>query len=508
MTTVDESSYDQALAEILQINQSEYHLYAPLTNKVQSRHAQVHGGVQLAQHLNQAGTSRIEMDLPVDKDEAIIMGSMKFQTSLVLECIDVNNRVVDWSNANGAADDDQFVLVNNVATGPVSVPPFIMASQFTMFDIEVAGVSLNAHLPMTCQSEEGCAPVAISNHYFNAPENCGAYKINDTGCTDIYHRHSLASENGNTEIRLQERVYHQLLQPVNMLMAKDQGDHEHLKVLPRGMPIKLNTNTKPRADRTILYTSHDGAKRLRARFVDVKLEYQVVTIPEEHKQNEPEKLNYATMDTAVRVFPLTAGQTKAIAQITYTDRSYVPHMMAVYTGPADMYEPYRYTASHSVVQPTDRVRRVRATLNGNQNPDFMALYQDYEIDLSDPAKLTTMFQSFQGNIGGNGLRQAWNSFAEKDVISHVRAVTHLSTVCAIIVTDPSVQLFRSASSGVTIGALDLHVTLEGVANNERLYVALFNKQHIAFNKLSERHGSAPRYEVDLLRTQPAFVTAE
>ncbi len=506
----EDGACDKGIAFAVQSNMSQQYLYAPITQRVTTRVAQTHGGQQLSEQLNQNGPANINIDVQADKDEAILLGSIKFVARVRLEArADADNALLNWSNRNGGQNDERFTLVNN-QQGDVRIelPPLVMAAQFNTIDLELADVqSINAHLPMTRQSEEGCVPQALMDMYYNQTRSCNIYMPNTTACPDIEHRVSLGALQHTDIIDFQERVYHQLFVPYNHLMSNDLEDYEVRKALPRGMGVRIRTTTRPADARQILARNHQNTHTMRIVFVDCSVQYQVLQVSEDHAQAEPETSTYPTIDIATRVMGLYAGLTRIVVPISYTDASVIPYMICVTVVSDTCFNAERLAATHSVISVVPgRLRTVRASLNGNQNPDFMAIYPDYSIDMRNTIKKTDMYQAFQGRIGSMPGKAIANlSHAEAEVLGFTERANVQVTSSAIIITDPSAFCVRQACSGVTAGRLDLHCELAGVVAGERLLVTLISKQHISFTKQSESPGAPPQYVLNTEDTVPAFV---
>lgn len=519
MTTTDENaSFDTDLSLTLQENQKEYHLAGSLTTSVHTREATCVGPSPVTQ-LNQRGTSDIILELEVPKDEAILVGSIYFvaQGKVRIHAAADHALVPAWGTA-AANGGTQFQIVQNANNNPINIPPFVVNSQLTQVDFEVGTTqSINRNLAQVSASEYGAGVLSALQAYFNETQELGYYCLNSSNATVLGSRHANQCRTHTEHFHIQERVYHQVNCPFNMLSSWDYDDHNVRKCFPRGMAMKMRAATRPYAERSRIATSHDNAHYALIEWTQLTVKYTTVVIPDGgHRDNEPAETVFATLDMGIRTHDLLAQTPRANVPITFSGTEFVPQWVIVYVAPADAFnlEALRDNMNGLVCVP-QAIKSIRCNLQGDLTPDFMMLYQDATITLNDIEQRSAMYNAFLGRVGflPGRSRKYERSPAEVHILSYggqgaVDAAMRQKIACssAIVLTDPSMGLIREASSGALTGKLTLRVEFNQnvIVNGSKLIVLCITKQQIVFSKVKELPGAAPVYVLNKRGTRPAF----
>lgn len=519
-TTSAEGKVDGSLTYALQANQTEFHILAPLTDQLSTKEAQCHGGPLLIQQLNAKGTSDIVLDLQCNKDEAILMGSIHFKgEARIVGVIAATGARFNWqSNANGTAATYFNTANDNSDTKAYTVPALFANSQFNQLDMEIGPTqSVNSLLPLTMGSEGGNGAQALMSAYFNEPADGGFYKPNCTSAFGATHRHNMALNGHEQTFEFFEKVHHQTNVVYNCLCSRDFDDTDCRKIWPRGCSIKIRATTRPYGQRLLLYVSHNGERRLELEFLEVKVLYTTVRIPDlteddRHRELEPMHSIMATMDVSVRTVGLTADQRFVTVQITHSDSQFVPQWVICFVANQNCFDVVGLNPAGvpGIASVPDAILRGRVNLNGDNSPDFMRVFQDNTIDLRDLWQKMVMMNAFLGKAGAlPGKSTAEHTPAEKCILSHPlgNQATALADNCLIICTDPSSTLIQECASSVLQGRLEINIDLgPGITAQHRMVVCCFAKQQICVQKTQEWPGSSPQYQICREHTVPAYTT--
>nr|WLJ60731.1 MAG: LO7 protein [Retropinna adomavirus 3] len=528
-SNTEDGAYDEDLSFCIQDNQTEYHVAAVITSRVHTREGQITNGPTLTQQLNTAGTSDVIIDLQCPADEAICVGSICFHARGRVRVFTIadNAEVVNWQsmqhNQQAFFAAGEAVAVNN-GVGSVMIPCFIMNSQFQSIDIELGQTqSLNAHLPQTRASEFGAGAMAILNHYLNEPHDSGYHCLNDTTMSGhMNHRSKLSVTAHGDEVEVIEKVHHQLNTPYNVLCTWDLDDHDIRKTFPRGLCLRLRACTRDVLDRCHLrnnvVANNGPTQRAILDFTSVTVRFTTVEIPRgSHRDKEPIETLFATMDIGIRSCNLVLQQQQVTLCITETGAQFVPQHVIVWVGLATSFNSLNLSVHSAVIRTLPNViQRVTCRLNGNNSPDFMAVYQDHRINLQNSYQKSTMYNCFMSRVGmmPGRSRSGERTPAETEIKNYVgEGVAYPSSIvanAAIISTDPSAFLVREASSGLLTGRLDVTLTLDPatITNNHRVFYCCISKHQIGIVKVAEVGGASPQYEINLATTRPAYTDVQ
>lgn len=523
-TSLEDEGFDRDLSLCLQLNQTEKHLSAPITTNVYTREGQALGNA-FTRTLNEALTGDVLVEIQCPKDEAILMGSIRFYATGVVKCFKVadGQESANWQthSHNGGNGTFMKLQADNNGTGGIHVPQHIMNSQFTQIDLQVGRTqSVNAYLSQTRGSQTGWGSLSMMSHYFNEPAEKGCYSLNSTSDFGTAHRRNLVVDRATAKFQLQERLYHQLNIPNNVLSSWDYDDHECRKILPRGLGILIKGSTRPYTHRMFLrFGGGDGfnTHRFELHFHDVRVFCTTVKIPMSgHRQQEPIETVFATMDFGIRSYPLAENQRSVQVQVTYTDNEFIPQWVFVFVAEVDIFHSYKQGLGPGLPVKPGCIVKVRCNLNGNLSPDFMSMFHDSCISLDDLIQKCDMINAFLGRAGWmpGRSRLEERTPAEQALLSYAETDPNaLALHSALIMTDPSSAIVRESSSGVLSGRLDLMIdfsTLEGkkVPKDSALFIVCVAKQEISVLKVKELEGSNPQYEFNAHGTKPAFTSVQ
>ncbi|AWT58082.1 MAG: LO7 [Arowana adomavirus] len=525
MTTAGKGSYDKELAEVLQENMETYHIAAPITMQCGTKEAQTHGGPSFTSQVNLHGTSEITLDVQCGADEAVLLGSLVFvaRGSVVVHKTD-GSELSDWQTTTSSTNTSfckipqEYGGDGSNGQGSWPIPPFVINSQFQQIDFEFGRTqSTNAFLSQARSSVGGAGALACMNYYWNEPYDPGNYHENSSGHTGVVHRLKMSVAKHDDTFEVIERMYHQLNIPFNALTSWDYDDHEVRRIYPRGMCFKVKLVTRPFLDRMILCdkAGSDTNMTVSLKFKEIKLYYTTLRIPHgPHRAVEPSRAVYPTMDFSVRHIDLVASQQSAVFPVTHTDSDFVPQFLFFFVAASRVFDVKNMRVTPSAIESTEgAIKRVRCTLNGNNNPDFMGHFIDWQLDLNDFMQRTGMYNAFLGCIGSLPARTRKNQRpgAEHNILSYATPDSKtLGRNSVILLTDPSCSVVREASSGLLSGRLDVsfEFTEAKVKDNMRLFCIGVSKQQIAILKTQEMEGMNPQYELDVENTKPAFTVTQ
>ncbi|DAC81229.1 TPA_asm: LO7 [Leatherback sea turtle adomavirus] len=514
MTTTGSENHDSDLSGILQENLSEQHVYAPITDILTTREAQVGGGPDLTTILNIDGPREASVLLQCQRDEAILMGSIRFYARGKLQYTGSSN---GWkiTGKSGPSSATEIRVISGTSSTPdhVTLPPLLLNSQFQTVDIRVGtSGSVNAHLQNLRGSAGGNGALAVCNRYFNTPQLTGVTLDNSfDDLSQLGNRSGLQIKDSDDPWEGVETLYHQLNTPCNSLCSTDFDDQETLKILPRGLQLGLKFVTRQFLERVILqptYSSSAGSieagKFLKVVFEEVKVLYTCCRIPQEYIPLEPQAPRFVTMDLGIEAYPLSAAQQSVTVHVTKNDTDFVPHYVILFVGQTSCFH-LRNLFMHGF-DAVNAIKSFFCTFNGSNTPDFMRIYVDARCALDSLVQRRTMHDCYLGK--GALTPGRWREFerppAERHLQLHVESLP--ASRCVFIPTDPSTYLVREASGGISVGRLDVTVelTTTAVKAGMSVYVVKFGKQHIQLVRTAEFPGTLPQYEILAEGTSPAF----
>nr|DAC81149.1 TPA_asm: LO7 [Bueycito anole adomavirus] len=519
MTTTGSENLDPILSEVLQENLTEQHIFAPITNQLSSREAQVGGGPDLTQVLNIGQPRETTLTLQVQKDEAIVQGSIRIVAEGQVHVVGGTTykwKAKDAPNQPSTIETEIKLVAGTSSTvTSVRIPPYVMNSQFQTVDFRIgASGSLNSHLANVRGSTGGNGALAIVNKYYNLPEHpayCGINSLDQFGSHQGWNRGIYVSNSDDTW-QGTETLYHQLNCPNNCLSTCDNDDETSLKIFPRGMQIDIRFVTRPALDRARLqpvYKKDDGnveqGQSLYLLFTTVKLIYSVCKIPYEYWPKEPVRSLFATMDIGIESFPVQTQQHTMTVHVTKAETDIIPQYIYIFAGPDGMWNTSQlrvqgYNATKDVIV------GAQVIVNGSTTPDFMRSYVDSRIDTGNSEQRATMYNTY---LGKGAFTSGRYRFLERP-IGERHLLDGFLDGCAyntlMVPTDVSSFLVREAASGVQVGRVDINIQLNAtkVQQGMSLFVVKVSKQQIGFQKTSEFPGSLPQYEIDSQTTAPAY----
>lgn len=528
MTTTGEDPFDSKLASILQDNQTEYHIYAPMVKCITTREGVVGGGPELTTQLNSSGTTTMNVILPCPPSEAIVFGSIE-----VSAVVSVKHSInAEWQSGN--ADSNNYVSYDKTGgaatdkTDPVDIPKFALNCQFAYVDIKIgsASASVNSVLPSLQGSTGGTGILAMMDAFANKPVEGGVYS---EFSNDVFNGVSRTCSAHNIQYTLFETIYHPLNPAGSSLSTEDSDDHHVLRIWPRGMPIHLSLTSRQYSDRTHL-TGEKGIGKIKVgstdktntsqtgflflHFAEAKVWFKTVTIQPFQLELEQRITRFAIFDLGIDAQELTAGQQSVTIPVTRTDTSVVPQFTIAFIGPPNLALTRCMPWSDEVRGiATDMLQSVTALFQGNNLPEFMKIYNDGKMHFLDKRQLTDMRNAWLGKVTGYRTRSRGDGVPrlERQLITLATATVGGQTLRTsafhmfLLVTDPNTALVRESSGSALIGRLDLQLTLTKAAKaGDTVYTVRFTKHQVQINKQLEVPGSAPQYELDPSNSRPAY----
>lgn len=520
MTTTDDDPYDSKLAGLLQENQTEWHVFAPMVKTVTTREGVIGGGPELTTQLNSHGTTTMSVILPCPAHEAILFGSVEISATL-----SAKHTINTTAWQTGATNTDNYIGISSATdTTACPLPKFALNSQFAYVDLKIGTSqgSVNATLPGLQGSTGGTGILAAFNVFANVPQEGGVYEQYKNDRFDTQAR-SFAKQDDSFSVS--ETIYHPLNPQGQSLLSEDFDDNHVLRIWPRGMSIQLTLTSRQFQDRAYLTekitkikkgstdeTSTTGALYLN--FAEAKIWFKTVTVMPIHLEIEQPVTRFAVLDMSVDVTELTAGQKEVSLQVTRTETAVLPQYVLVMVSSANMHLtrnlPHTDDLRTVVV---NALAAVSANFQGNNIPSFMRIYNDGKVTFANKRQMSDMRNAWLGRISGfktrsRGLGQPR---LEVQLINLAASTVGNAQVpqsgfqMFLLVTDPNSTLVREASGAVHIGRLDLTVTLAAAATaGQCVYMVRFTKHHVQMIKTLEVPGTAPQYELDTKASRQAF----
>uniref|UniRef100_A0AB39ACB6 LO7 n=1 Tax=Sand tiger adomavirus 1 TaxID=3238819 RepID=A0AB39ACB6_9VIRU len=495
MTTSNETGYDNDLAAVGQENAVKHHGSAQLTDRLTVRDAT---GGNLTENCNKQGVTETTLNLNVARNESIVQGSLQFYVRATIGC----SAGGIWQSENAGADNFVAIAAGN-AIGSIALPPNICNMQFQHVDLRVgAQGSVNAFCPNTRSSMAGHGILAYMNNYVNQPESGGT--VQEANLDDVEghsYRESLQASRSEDALQGFERLYHQLNNVCNMLCDSEFTDDEIVTCFPTGLCLSLRLVTNDFRIRSTIHQT--AASRWTILFEELKVMYTVARIPSHNIDRELPTARFATVDTGCNMMPLQAGQTMATVPITKTDMELVPQYFIIVYGHREAYNPvFMSTAQLSGIR--DKLLTLRCTLNGDTTPDFMSTFLGHTVSLQELGSRRTMRQAWLCRMGRAFGRVGYRLRPPIENHMQQHTSTRLGCRCFAICTDPSMQLLREGCAGAQSGRLEARVTFEAAGQDECLWVFVWTKQNIVFEKQSDAYSSSPQWTLQESETRPAF----